>query len=181
MPLTDRAAAANRVNDVLKTILTHSGLRLKYRITAHAPSAQPQDWQQPEISVDFAGPDTPLLLERNAALLHSLEHIAAKALHLDHEEHELISFDSQNSKQIHREELRMAAEVAAEKVRKGGVPYAFAAMNSRDRRQLHLTLAKQDDLRTESEGEGLQRHVVVYPKDYNAANRPRPFGRRGRR
>jgi spoIIIJ-associated protein len=178
MPIADKVAAANKVNDVLKTVLTHSGLRLKYRITAHPPAQGAQEWQQPEISVDFAGPDAPLLLERNAALLHSLEHIAAKALGLEHEEHELISFDSQNSKQVHREEVRMTAEVAAEKVRKSGVPYAFAPMNSRDRRQLHLSLSKESDLRTESEGEGPGRHVVVYPKDYNPANKPKPFGRR---
>ena len=40
-------------------------------------------------------------------------------------------------KALRAEELLMAAETAAEKVRKSGVPYAFPPMNSRERRLLH--------------------------------------------
>lgn len=74
----------------------------------------------------------------------------------------------------------MAAEVAAEKVRKSGVPYHFAAMNSRERRLLHLALSTMEDLKTESDGEGRDRHVVLFPKDYKPSTQPprRPFGRR---
>ena len=75
------------------------------------------------------------------------------------------------------EELRMAAQVAADKVRKTGAPYQFAPMSSRERRIVHLALRDQDDLRTESEGEGLRRVLVVYPRDYKAAA-PRPMSRR---
>ena len=39
-------------------------------------------------------------------------------------------------------------------------------MSSRERRILHLAMRDLDDLRTESDGEAAQRHVVVYPKDY---------------
>jgi spoIIIJ-associated protein len=65
----------------------------------------------------------------------------------------------------------MSARVAAEKVRHSGTPYQFAPMSSRERRILHLALRDEQDLRTESEGEGLRRSVVLYPKDYSA--RPR--------
>jgi spoIIIJ-associated protein len=71
------------------------------------------------------------------------------------------------------EELRMAAGVAAEKVRKTGIPYEFAAMSSRERRIVHLALRDQQDLHTESQGEGMRRHLVVYPKNYRApGNKP---------
>jgi spoIIIJ-associated protein len=177
--IADKVQAANRINDLLKTVLANGMFRLKYRITVNPPASQDAEWDRPDISVDFAGPDAPLLLERNAALLLSLEHLALKMLRLEQDEHDRVSFDCQNSKQIRREELRMAAQVAAEKVRKTNVPYEFAPMNSRDRRMLHLTLANEADLRTESSGEGMRRCVVVYPKNYNAgAPRPKPFGRR---
>jgi spoIIIJ-associated protein len=39
-------------------------------------------------------------------------------------------------------------------------------MSSRERRILHLAMRDLADLRTESDGEAVQRHVVVYPKDY---------------
>ena len=61
------------------------------------------------------------------------------------------------------------AKVAADKVRQTSSPYQFAPMSSRERRIVHLALRDSADLRTESEGEGLRRYVVVYPKDYKSA------------
>ena len=177
MPLTDKVQAANRINDLLKTVLSNSGLRLKYKIVVNPPNGGDPSWTPPDIAVDFAGPDVPLLMERNATLMHSLEMLAVKALRLEQDEHDRVSFDCQNSKAVRREELRMAAEVAAEKVKKTGVPYTFAPMNSRERRMLHMTLSNDAELRTESSGEGMRRCVVVYPKDYKPGA-VKPFGRR---
>jgi len=69
------------------------------------------------------------------------------------------------------EELRLSARVAADKVRQTGSPYTFAPMSSRERRILHLALREEQDLRTESAGEGLRRSVVLYPKNYEARSR----------
>jgi hypothetical protein len=60
-------------------------------------------------------------------------------------------------------------------------------MNSRERRVVHLALAGVEELRTESEGEGPARHLVVYPKSYKGkapaapATAGRPSGRSGGR
>ena len=67
------------------------------------------------------------------------------------------------------EELRLAAREAAGKVRESGMPYHFAPMSSRERRILHLALREEQDLRTESAGEGPRRSVVLYPKEYKSA------------
>ena len=72
------------------------------------------------------------------------------------------------------EELRIAANVAAERVRKTGMPYEFAPMSSRERRIVHLALRDFDDLRTESQGEGMRRCLVVYPKNYKPASKTVP-------
>jgi spoIIIJ-associated protein len=177
--MKDKVAAANQVNDLLKTILAQGGFKLKYRITVNPPQPEDAEWSQPDISVDFAGPHSALLMERNGELLNSFEHLTLKALRLENEEHDRLSFDCGNSKAVRREELRMAAEVAAEKVRKSGMPFHFAPMNSRERRLLHMVLGKTEDLRTESEGEGSRRCVVLYPKNYKPMT-AKPFGR-GRR
>jgi spoIIIJ-associated protein len=47
-------------------------------------------------------------------------------------------------------------------------------MSSRERRIVHLALRDEADLRTESEGEGMRRCLVVYPKDYKPAAKPAP-------
>jgi spoIIIJ-associated protein len=114
--------------------------------------------------VEIAGPDASLVTQRNGELLRALEHIAAKMVRLEPEEHDRISFDSGNFKAIRAREMKMAAEAAAERVRRSGAPYSFQPMSSRERRMLHLAFRQFDDLETESSGEGLRRFVVVYRK-----------------
>ena len=173
MPIPDKLAAAQKINEFLQSVVTHGGLRLKYRITVDPPVAENRDWEKPEILVDFAGPDSVLLLDRGGELLRALELLALEMLHLPSGEHEKISFDCQNQRSLRLEELRMAAAVAAEKVRKTGTPFHFAPMSSRERRIVHLALRDHPDLRTESDGEGLRRCVVLYPADYKpAAGKP---------
>jgi spoIIIJ-associated protein len=172
MPIPDKVAAANRINELLRGVVANAGLRLKYRITVDPPVGEDRDWERPEILVEFAGPDSPLMLERGAELLRSIELIALEMLRLPGNEHEKISFDCMNHRAMRLQELRMAATVAAEKVRKTGAPYKFAPMSSRERRIVHLALRDEVDLRTESEGEGLRRYVVVTTKDYKSAAKP---------
>lgn len=173
MPIPDKLAAAKKINEFLQSVVTHGGLRLKYRITVDPPVAENRDWEKPEILVDFAGPDSVLLLDRGGELLRALELLALEMLHLPSGEHEKICFDCQNQRSLRLEELRMAAAVAAEKVRKTGTPFHFAPMSSRERRIVHLALRDYADLRTESDGEGLRRCVVLYPADYKpAAGKP---------
>ncbi len=172
MAIPDKIAAANKINELLSGVVSKGGLRLKYRITVDPPLPEERDWERPEILVQFAGPDSPLLLERGAELLRALELLALEMLRLPGNEHEKICFDCMNHRAMRLEELRAAATVAAEKVRKTGAPYQFAPMSSRERRIVHLALRDHPDLRTESEGEGLRRSVVVYSKDYKPSAKP---------
>ncbi|HVJ08759.1 MAG TPA: R3H domain-containing nucleic acid-binding protein [Acidisarcina sp.] len=166
MPIDDYTAAAHKIADFLKTLTTTGGLRLKYRITAGSGAADPDGLENREIYVELAGPDVPLLTERGGELLRSLEHIAAKIIRLEPEEHDKVSFDAANFKAIRARELRLAAETAAEKVRRGGQPYSFSPMSSRERRMLHLALRSYEDLETASSGEGARRFVVLYPRGW---------------
>src|SRR5271155_3677125 len=153
----DKLAAANRINEFLQSVVTNGGLHLKYRIVVDPPA--PTDWEKPEIFVDFSGPDSTLLLDRGV-----------KILHLPSPEHEKFSFDCKNQRPNRLQELRRAASVAAEKVRQTGTPFHFAPMSSRERRMVHLALRDEADLHTESDGEGRDRCVVLYPAD------PKPAG-----
>jgi len=174
----NKIESANQLNTFLGGVVKYAGLKLKYRITVDPPLSEDRDWERPEILVEFAGPDSSLLLERGAELLRSLELLAMEMLRLPGNEHEKISFDCMNHRKARLEELRLAARVAADRVRQTGVPYEFAPMSSRERRIVHLALRDEHELRTESAGEGLRRSVVLYPKDYKSA--PQPAFRRRR-
>jgi spoIIIJ-associated protein len=183
--------AERKIEDFLKVLSTAGGLNLKSNIlacngqvqpnssdAAGAPSAaslqspsssgtnpHPDSDSQvaPQITVELTGPDTPLLLARNGELLLAIEHIAAKILRLEPEDHDRISFDADGFKATRNRELDLMAEMAIQKVRATGEPFSFSPMSSRERRILHLALAKSG-LPTASSGIGPGRFVVLYPE-----------------
>jgi spoIIIJ-associated protein len=63
---------------------------------------------------------------------------------------------------MRREELRLMAQVAAERVIETGEPFTLNPMSSRERRIIHLALKGQPQVRTQSEGVGPERKVVIF-------------------
>ena len=174
--LQDKVATAKRIDSLLKNIIATGGFKLKYRITVNPPMLPGQEDVTPEILVELAGPESGLVLERNGELLRALEVIAHESLRTHSEEHDKIAFDCKGYRAARQQELKLAAEVAAERVLRTGVPYSFAPMSSRERRLVHLAFRDHQTLKTQSEGEGGRRYVVLYPRDYKG--RPAPQSRR---
>jgi len=154
--MLDQGPGLKKIEDFLQTLTKTGGLDLKFDILAcngqvqphssepvgeTSPASTPNASSSPDIAVELTGPDTPLLTARNGELLLAIEHIAAKILRFEHEDHDRISFDAENFKVLRQQELRLAAEAAIEKVRRTGQPHAFNPMSSRERRLLHLSLA----------------------------------------
>ncbi|HEX3892243.1 MAG TPA: R3H domain-containing nucleic acid-binding protein [Terracidiphilus sp.] len=183
MPIADLQEAAQKIAGFLASLNKLGGLRLKYRITAGDGARDPEGLEARQLYVELGGPDVPLVTQHNGELLRAMETIAAQMLRLDQREHDLVSFDAGNFKALRAQELRMAAETAAEKVRKSGVPYAFPPMNSRERRLLHMAFRDMEGVETASSGEGPERFLAVFPAGKTnlpvaAPVRPRGFGRR---
>lgn len=167
--MEDTEAKKKKVTDFLQTLTSPGRLNLKFDILDVPPGSA--DVSAAEISAEFSGPDVPLLVARNGELLLALEHIAAKILRFEHEDHDRISFDAENFKVLRHQELRMAADAAVERVRRTGQPYSFSPMSSRERRLLHLALSPSG-LPTASSGEGPRRFVVLYPEGEKPAPQP---------
>jgi spoIIIJ-associated protein len=184
MPIADLQQAAQKIAGFLATLNKLGGMRFKYRITAGDGARDPEGLEARVIYVELGGSDVPLATQHNGELLRALETIAAQMLRLDQREHDLVSFDAGNFKALRAQELRMAAETAAEKVRASGVPYAFPPMNSRERRLLHLAF-RHHGRRGDSQ---LRRRagpafLAVYPAGktnlpVTPPAKPRGFGRR---
>lgn len=183
--MQDLATAARQIADFLTLLTATGGMRLKYRIVAGAGAADPDGLEDRLIYVDISGPDAELLVERDGEMLRALEHIAAKILQLEPEEHDRISFDALGFKADRAADLRAIAERGIAYVRDKERPFSFDPMSSRERRLLHLILKQHNDLRTESSGEGPRRFVVLYPKDMQArpitSNRADEIAKRFRR
>ena len=179
--MEDLQQSAQRIADLMKTLTTTGGLRLKFRITAGAGAEDADGFERRDIYVEMKGPDAALLTDRDGEGLRALETIASQILRLDPMELERVSFDANDFKASKANEFKTSATNAAERVRESGEPFRFPPMSSRERRILHLVLKQYDDLKTESSGEGPRRCVVLYPGDYNVPPEERSSDRRGGR
>lgn len=175
--MDDVAQAAQTIANFLQTFTSNSGLRLRYRVKlrgvkasishdGEAGSSSPEHVADSDgarnLYIEFSGPDTPVLTGHNGEVLNALEHIAAKILRLEPEEHDLVSFDADHFKANRDRQMRDSAATAIERVQTTGRPHPFPAMTSRERRMLHLILS-ESGLPTASTGEGPGRFVVLYP------------------
>jgi spoIIIJ-associated protein len=120
------------------------------------------EFESPDIIVDFAGPDGELLLERGAELLKALEHVALRSVRLDPQLHDRVRFDCENYRADRIAELKLSAQVAAQRVRETRQAFRFNPMPARERRIIHLVLKDHADVRTVSEGVGEERQLVIY-------------------
>ncbi len=170
--MEDLAKAAAQTAEFLKLLTVIGGLRLKYRVVAGAGAADPDGLEDRLLYVDLSGPDAELLLARDGEVLRAMEHLAAKVLGLEPEEHDRISFDALGFKADRAAALRDIAERGARYVRERERPFSFDPMSSRERRLLHLLLKVHEDLRTESSGEGGRRFVVLYPRAMASRTEP---------
>ncbi|MGA2982631.1 MAG: R3H domain-containing nucleic acid-binding protein [Terriglobia bacterium] len=149
------------MESLLYAFIKHSPFTLTFSIQKAAAHADDPD--APEYVVDFSGADADLLLEKNATLLHAVEHVVLKAIRLDEDHFRRIAFDCQDWRRTRREELRLMAQVAAERVMDTGAPFTLNPMSPSERRIIHLALKDRPQVRTQSEGMGPERKVVISP------------------
>jgi spoIIIJ-associated protein len=158
-PPLDRERAIAELQRYLELAVREMGLEVAFEI-----SAPPGD--EGEVAVIFSGADQDLLLEKNAELLLALEHIAHRWLRLDPRLHDRVRFDCGEYRATRLAELKLSARVAAQRVRETGQPFQFNPMSSRERRVVHLELTGAAGVRTESEGSGDHRQLVIYPANF---------------
>ena len=116
------------------------------------------------LKVQVRGSDVALLLGHNAELLDALEYLANRTLARHAGDEMRITFDSDSYRAQREKELRLMAEKAAEKVRTTRASFSFSPMSANERRIIHLALADDASVVTESQGSGENRKVTVRPK-----------------
>ena len=72
--------------------------------------------------------------------------------------------DAEGYRGRREDSLSDLARRLAEKVVKSGRPVPVEPMSPQDRKVVHKALADNPEVRTESEGEGSARRVVIFPK-----------------
>jgi spoIIIJ-associated protein len=146
--------ACAQAQDFLNAIFDGAKLELRARV----------DSNESGCFLNIEGADASLLLSEGGELLEALQHILNQAFGRTLPKDERIVCDVENFRATREAELRAMARHAAERVRSTSVPFTFGPMNPNERRVIHLALAAEDDLYTESVGEGSARRLKVSRK-----------------
>jgi spoIIIJ-associated protein len=115
------------------------------------------------LEVDLSGLDTDWCFADDGELLMSIEHLLPRIIRSLSGEPALCRVDCDNFHEIREERLRSLAQRVADEVRQRGRARTLVPMNPADRRIIHVTLADNPAVVTESEGEGYFKRITVRP------------------
>ena len=121
--------------------------------------------QAGEKLVNISGPDSGLVVGKKGQTLDALHFLLNRILHRTTGKRGFIDIDVEGYRSRREKALKAQARDMAQQAREEGVVLDFDPMSARERRIVHITLAEEPGVRTESRGEGDRRYVQVLPED----------------
>jgi spoIIIJ-associated protein len=114
------------------------------------------------LEIDFFGEDQQYLLEKKGEGLLSLQLILGKMLYKRGLIRRKLQVDCQGYRQGREKELREIANRTADRVKKNGEDALLNPMNPYERRIIHLTLADDQQVTTDSLGDGYMKKIRIF-------------------
>lgn len=114
-------------------------------------------------TISITGPDGGLLVGKKGRTLDELHFLFNRILRRKTGIDGFINIDVNGYRSRREEALKKMAFKLAEKAKREGKVIPIPPMNARSRRIIHLALASDKEVKTESEGEGNRRHVQIIP------------------
>jgi len=113
--------------------------------------------------IDIETPESNLLIGQYGVTLAALQHILRLLVRREAEDRCKFLVDINHYLQAKNNSLSEAAREAARQAISEKKPVVLRPMNAYERRLIHLELAENENVKTESLGEGEERKVVVRP------------------
>ncbi len=145
--------AAEAAAKSIELLLRIAGLELKAQVFQG----------EERLEVDLSGEDVDWCFADDGELIQAVEHLLPRMIRSLSGEAVPVRVDCDNFHEIREERLRSLAQKVAEEVRRQGKPRILEPMNPGDRRIIHVTLADDPGVATESEGDGYFKRVMVRP------------------
>jgi spoIIIJ-associated protein len=169
----DRAAyeaaddRARKALDFVSRVVLNMGMDCRVRLRP------PNDGNAPdEINLEISGRDSGRIIGKKGQVLQALQFLVHRVVNRPGLERRHILVDAEGYR--NRRDLslaNMARRLGKQAVDEGKI-ITFEPMNPRDRRVVHLALAKFEGVITRSDGEGDQRRVQIIPVRRPAAVEP---------
>lgn len=128
-----------------------------------AYAVEVEEVTEDEIFVEVYGGDPGKIIGRAGRTLAALEYLTNAVVNRDESAGVRVNVDVGGYKRRRDARLRETAFNAAARVRKGGHAVELDPMSAAERRIVHMALADEPDVFTESSGDGPDRRVVVKP------------------
>jgi len=133
--------------------------------------------------IDIQGEDAGLIIGRRGETLRAFQYISNTILGRREDDAGPIIVDVEQYRDRREQQVNVLAERMAERATSSGLPVTLDAMSAADRRLVHVALAENKKVSTESTGEGMMRRVVVSPigprgpRSSTRGDNPSPLGR----
>jgi spoIIIJ-associated protein len=143
-----------RIAEFVQNVVNAMGLALTVKVE-----------ETPEATrLDLEGEDSGVLIRRGGEGLQALQHIVATAFRKQLGDDNRIVIDSMGFRRDKDAELRQMAKFIADKARSTGAPQEMGPLNPYERRIVHMAVAEQDDVTSESIGDAHMKTVIISTK-----------------
>jgi spoIIIJ-associated protein len=156
----DRALAAL---DFVKTIVKEMEMDCRVRLREPKPNEDGDGGDAAEINIEITGPDAGRVIGKKGQVLTALQFLVHRVVNRSGLEKRHVLVDAEGYRNRRDNSLAsMARRLGKQAVEQGKI-ITFEPMNPRDRRVVHLALAKFEGVVTKSDGEGASRRVQIIP------------------
>ena len=150
-------SATSKAMDIVEKLISLTGISATPFLTKN------EDGKSDEPLIDIRGEDSGLLIGQKGRSLSALQYIVNVILNSSVDEKTRVLLDVEQYIVRRTISLKNLANQVSKRVIQTKKSVTLEPMTSRDRRIVHLTLESNNNVLTESTGEGFSRKITVYP------------------
>lgn len=124
---------------------------------------RPKPDEPNEIQLEITGDDSARIIGKKGQVLSALQYLTNRVVNRPGLERRYVTVDAEGYRSRRDDTLATMARRLGKQAVTDGKIITFEPMNPRDRRVIHLALAKFEGVVTKSEGEGEDRRVQIIP------------------
>lgn len=149
-----KSSLNEEIKEFLNNVVINLGLEVNFEVSSN----------EERTTIKMYSSNNPILIGRNGQTLRALEELVRQMLQSKYEIRYKISLDVENYKSKKEKNLERMVKKLAKEVVTTKVEIKLDNMSSYERRIVHNALTNFKGIKTESEGEEPNRHVVIKPE-----------------